>query len=90
MPPAQADGGGLAVGAHVRLNPKRRADIMDIVLKDQEAVIEAIERDFEDRVHVAVTLLDDPGRDLGLDRFPGHRFFFALDEVVPLDQEGGR
>jgi hydrogenase maturation protease len=48
---------------------------MDIVLKDQEAVIEAIERDFEDRVHVAVTLLDDPGRDLGLDRYPGHRFF---------------
>ena len=74
----------------MRLNPKRRADIMDIVLKDQEAVIEAIERDFEDRVHVAVTLLDDPGRDLGLDRFPGHRFFFAEDEVELLDPEGGR
>jgi hydrogenase maturation protease len=42
-----ADGRCLAVGAHVRLNPKRRADIMDIVLKDQEAVIEAVERDFE-------------------------------------------
>ncbi len=84
------DGRRLAVGAHVRLNPKRRADIMDIVLKGQEAVIEAIERDFEDRVHVAVTLLDDPGRDLGLDRFPGHRFFFAEDEVELLDPEGGR
>lgn len=84
------DGRRLAVGARVRLNPKRRADIMDIVLKDQEAVIEAIERDFEDRVHVAVTLLDDPGRDLGLDRFPGHRFFFAEDEVELLDPEGGR
>ncbi len=84
------DGRRLAVGAHVRLNPKRRADIMDIVLKNQEAVIEAIERDFEDRVHVAVTLLDDPGRDLGLDRFPGHRFFFAEDEVELLDPEGGR
>jgi hypothetical protein len=84
------DGRRLAVGAHVRLHPKRRADIMDIVLKDQEAVIEAIERDFEDRIHVAVTLLDDPGRDLGLDRYPGHRFFFAQDEVELLDQEGGR
>ncbi len=84
------DGRRLAVGAHVRLNPKRRADIMDIVLKDQEAVIEAIERDFEDRVHVAVTLLDDPGRDLGLDRYPGHRFFFAQDEIELLDRNGGR
>ena len=83
------DGRRLAVGARVRLNPKRRADIMDIVLKDQEAVIEAIERDFEDRVHVAVTLLDDPGRDLGLDRYPGHRFFFAEDEIELLDREGG-
>ncbi len=86
----EADGGGLAVGAHVRLNPKRRADIMDIVLKDQKAVIEAIERDFEDRVHVAVTLVDDPGRDFGLDRYPGHRFFFAEDEVELLGPEGGR
>ncbi|HEV7996156.1 MAG TPA: hypothetical protein VGP52_07850 [Stellaceae bacterium] len=85
-----AAGAALAVGARVRLNPKRRADIIDIVLKDQEAVIEAIERDFEDRVHVAVTLVDDPGRDLGLDRYPGHRFFFAEDEVELLEPEGGR
>jgi hypothetical protein len=84
------DGRRLAVGAHVRLHPNRRADIMDIVLKDQIAVIEAIERDFEDRVHVAVTLLDDPGRDLGLDRYPGHRFFFAQDEIELLDPKGGR
>jgi hypothetical protein len=85
-----ADGRCLAVGARVRLHPKRRADIMDIVLKDQEAVVEAIERDFEDRVHVAVTLLGDPGRDLGLDRYPGHRFFFAQDEVELLGPEGGQ
>jgi hypothetical protein len=37
-----------------------------------------------------VTLLDDPGRDLGLDRCPGHRFFFAPDEVELLDPESGR
>ena len=86
----EADGGGLAVGARVRLDRSAGADIMDIVLKDKEAVIEAIERDFEDRVHVAVTLIDDPGRDLGLDRYPGHRFFFAADEVELLDPEGGR
>jgi hypothetical protein len=73
-----------AVGDRVRLRPQRRADIMDTVLNGKIAVIEAIERDFEDRVHLAVTMLDDPGRDFGLDRMPGHRFFFAPDEVEKL------
>jgi hydrogenase maturation protease len=71
----------LRVGDHVRLKPKPGSDIMDVVLRDQLAVVEAIERDFEDRLHIAVTILDDPGRDLGIDRMPGHRFFFAPDEV---------
>ena len=48
------------------------------------ATIEAVEQDFEDRVHLAVVVDDDPGRHLGLGRFPGHRFFFALDEVEPM------
>lgn len=78
---------GLKPGDRVRLRPKRRADIMDVVLKDKVAIIEAIERDFEDRIHVAVTVLDDPGREFGLDRMPGHRFFFAQDEVELLPPE---
>ena len=36
---------------------------------------------FEDQIQVAVVLDDDPGRDLGLLRQPGHRFFFRLNEV---------
>jgi hypothetical protein len=60
------------------------------VLKDQIAIVEAIERDFEDRVHVAVTLLDDPGRDLGMQRMPGHRFFFAPSEVESLQPDAAR
>jgi hypothetical protein len=36
-------------GDHVRLRPRRCADVMDIVLRDKIAVIEAIERDFADR-----------------------------------------
>ncbi|MGB8900869.1 MAG: hypothetical protein WCC90_17230 [Methylocella sp.] len=71
----------LNVGDRVRLQPKAGGDIMDIALKDKVAIVEAIETDFEDRVHVAVTLIDDPGRDLGLGRYPGHRFFFSPDEV---------
>ena len=79
------DGGGaLSVGARVRLRPKSGGDVMDIALRDKLAVVEAIERDFEDRVHVAVTLLDDPGRDLGAAGFPGHRFFFSQEEIEPI------
>ncbi len=81
-------GRDLKVGDLVRLRPKPGADAMDIVLKDELAVIEAIERDFEDRVHVAVVLEADPGREFGLERMPGHRFFFAPDEIEPVEQEG--
>ena len=77
----------LSVGARVRLKPKAGGDIMDIVLAGKVAIIEAIERDFEDRVHVAVTIEDDPGRDLGLGRFPGHRFFFSREELEPMAAE---
>ena len=76
---------GLSVGGHVRLDPKRGGDIMDIVLKGKVGVIEAIERDFEDRLHVAVTLLDDPGGDLGAAGFPGHRFYFSREEIEPIE-----
>jgi hypothetical protein len=40
-----------------------------------------------DRIYIAVTLEDDPGRDLGEDRILGHRFFFSPEEVEPLDLE---
>jgi hypothetical protein len=29
-------------------------------------------------------LEDDPGRDLGMLRQPGHRFFFSPEEIEPL------
>lgn len=41
------------------------------MLKDEVAVIEAIERDFEDRIHVAVVLENDLGREFSLDRMQG-------------------
>jgi len=84
---AHVAGAELTIGDRVRLNPKGRADIMDLVLKDRVAVIEAIECDFEDRVHLAVTIADDPGREMGFGHMPGHRFFFGPDEVQPLPAE---
>ncbi len=78
----------LNAGARVRLRPLGRADILDLALEGKTAVIESIERDFEDRIYLAVVLDDDPGRDLGLQKQPGHRFFFGVEEVEPLTDEG--
>jgi len=78
------DARSLAIGTAVRLRPKAGGDIMDLALAGQVAIIEAIERDFEERVHIAVTLRDDPGRDLGVAGVPGHRFYFSQEELEPL------
>jgi hypothetical protein len=51
------------------------------------AIIETIEQDFEDNIQLAVVLEDDPGKDLGFLKQPGHRFFFAPEEVEPLSLE---
>jgi len=79
-------------GDRVRLWPKKSADIMDIALAGQVAEIEAIEVDYDDHIHLAVILDNDPGRDLGAMRQPGHRFFFSPEEVEPLalDEELSR
>jgi hypothetical protein len=74
----------LKPGDRVRLWPPGRADIFDLVMTGKTATIEAIEQDLEDRVYLAVTLDDDPGRDLGALRQPGHRFFFGVEEVELL------
>ncbi|MGH9898054.1 MAG: hypothetical protein ACRD63_09295 [Pyrinomonadaceae bacterium] len=74
----------LKQGDRVRLRPRVGGDIFDIALAGRIAVIEAIEQDYEGSVHLAVVLDDDPGRDLGMLRQPGHRFFFSPDEVEPL------
>jgi hypothetical protein len=78
------DGRMLKPGDQVRLRPKHSADAFDILLAGRMATIESIEQDYEDRVYIAVTVDEDPGRELGLMRQPGHRFFYASDEVEPL------
>ena len=75
----------LRKGSRVLLWPRSGGDIMDLVLKGKVAFVEGLEQDYEERVYIAVTLEDDPGRDLGADRFLGHRFFFSPEEVEPLD-----
>jgi hypothetical protein len=77
----------LQAGDRVRLRPKARADVLDLALNGQVAMIEAVEQDLEKRIHLAVVLENDPGKDLGMLRQPGHRFFYGVEEVEPLGGE---
>jgi len=71
-------------GNRVRLRPGKRGDVMDIALAGKTAMIESIEQDYEGKFHVCVVADDDPGRDIGIMRQPGHRFFFDPEEIEPL------
>jgi len=78
------DGVELRAGSRVRLRPRKGGDIMDVVLAGKIAIIEALEQDYEGNIQIAVVLDDDPGKDLGMLRQPGHRFFFGADEVQAI------
>ncbi|HVF60512.1 MAG TPA: hypothetical protein VNJ70_11965 [Thermoanaerobaculia bacterium] len=71
-------------GSRVRLRPAGRRDIFDLALAGRTATVVSLERDYDGRSYVTVTVDDDPGRDLGAEGKPGHRFFFTPDEVEPL------
>jgi hydrogenase maturation protease len=73
-------------GDRVRLRPRAGGDVFDLALEGKIAAVESIEQDYEGKLHVCVVVEDDPGRDIGLMRQPGHRFFFAPEEVEPLAQ----
>ena len=74
-------------GSRVRLRPRKGGDVMDIALAGQIATIECIEQDYEGKQHVGVVVDQDPGRDMGLLRQPGHRFFFDAKEIEPLSPD---
>lgn len=84
------DGVEVRAGSRVRLRPRGTADVLDLVLTGREGVVEAVEQDEEGAFHFAVTVDDDPGRDLGEARLPGHRFFYAADEIEPLGERACR
>lgn len=85
----EANGVEIRAGDRVRLKPRQGGDVMDLALADQIATVEAIEQDYEGKQHVCVVLDNDPGRDLGLLRQPGHRFFFDPAEIEPLPETEG-
>ena len=78
------------VGDRVRLRPRQGGDVLDIALAGQIAIVESLEQDYEGKNHVCVVLEEDPGRDLGMLRQPGHRFFFSAEEIEPLPADEAR
>jgi hypothetical protein len=68
-------------GTHVTLRPSRRADAMDMFLRDQPATVAGVYRDVDDRVYVAVTVDIDPAA--ALHESFGRFFYFDPDEVDP-------
>jgi hydrogenase maturation protease len=78
--------GGVEVGrgSRVVLRPRAGADIFDQAIAGRVAVVDRVDEDMEGLVQLAVVVEDDPGRDMGELRQPGHRFFFSPEEVEPL------
>ena len=71
-------------GSRVVLRPRAGADIFDRAIAGKVAVVDRVDEDMEGSVQLAVVVEEDPGRDLGEMRQPGHRFFFSPEEVEPL------
>jgi hypothetical protein len=83
-------------GDRVRLQPlaarsvsTTQRDIFDLALEGMTATIASVEQDFEGQVYYTVALDDDPGRDLGMEGKPGHRFFFRRDELEHHSGDAG-
>ena len=66
------------------LRPGPGGDVFDVALAGRTAVVEELVEGVDGGVQLAVTVEDDPGRDLGEIRQIGHRFFFRPEEVEPL------
>jgi hydrogenase maturation protease len=77
----------LRPGSRVRLKPRPCGDIVDMALAGRIAVVEAIDEDDAGAAHVAVTLDDFSGWDLGAAKHPAHRFFFDPSELEPVGAE---
>jgi len=73
----------------VVLRPRPGGDLFDVALTGRTAVVEELVEGMDGTVQLAVTVEDDPGRDLGERRQVGHRFFFRPEEVEPLPGRAG-
>ncbi len=79
------DGVSVGKGSLVRVHPSRRADAQDLFFAEQVAKVVAVLSDVDGGTHVALVLVDDPAADLH--EWYGRYFYFAPDELEPLDRE---
>ena len=78
---AVLDGVRFQRGDTVLLRPGTERDPFDRMLDGRHATIERIYVDYDDRVHIGVTVDDDPGQELM--RETGRYLFFFAGEVEP-------
>ena len=74
-------------GDHVRLRPDEGRNAQDHLLTGRSATIERIYLDYDDAVHLCVTVDDDPGQDIMRDI--GRYLYFKPDEVEAMASERG-
>jgi hypothetical protein len=73
------DGVAYRRGDHVRLRPDEGRNAQDHLLTGRMATIERVYVDYDDKVHLCVTVDDDPGQDIMRDI--GRYLYFKPDEV---------
>jgi len=73
----------VARGSRVVVRPKRRADPIDMFMRDRVARVEGVYRDLEGVTHVAVVLDDDPSGDLHA--WYGRYLYYGPEELEPLE-----
>jgi hypothetical protein len=69
-------------GSKLRLTPGTERSVHDRMLEGRKATLERIYIDYDGRVHLAVTVDDDPGQELM--RETGRYLFFFANEVQPI------
>ncbi len=74
-------GVSVSCGSRVVLRPVRRSDPMDLFLAGKTATVRSIRADYDDQIHLAVTVDDDPAADLH--DWYGRYLYFSPDEVEP-------
>ena len=79
---ATIDGVTYVKGSKVRLMPGTEGSVHDLILDGRTATLERIYVAYDDEVHLAVTVDDDPGQQLM--RETGRYLFFKASEVQPL------
>jgi hypothetical protein len=72
----------VARGSRVTVRPKRRADPIDMFMRDRVARVEGIYRDLEGVTHVAVVLADDAAGDLLAEY--GRYLYYRPEELEPV------